>query len=309
MTIGGDGVPSPKAYIISVNPARYAQTSARLSAVGLHPVHVQPLSPDSCAVVLDGRFAERHDFDFLRKTHSNKLTQMAIWRHIANDPDLGHWPPKDALPPPQTTTDVEGSASSSSSKTTTRAKAASGGRTNGTAAAATTTTLPAPTPLPSTPPPYSLVFEDDIALSDGIEPSSVVAITDTAASLATDAGVFYLGMCAPKCKPGSHVNVGGVEYARCVGRCAHAYGVFKHRAAFLYEELAAAAPGYLYDGSQYFYGDVFLHHGSEHMPNSEWPVLAGVQNTKEGIAVPLHQGIFIQDRVNNPSEIQLNTGA
>jgi hypothetical protein len=251
MTIGGSGIPFPKAYIISVNPERYKRTAELLTQCGLHPVHVQPPSPDSCEVILDEHFFHRPDLDKFRRTHSNKLAQIALWKKIANDPDLASIERK-----------MEGQTDELNS--------------------------------------YSLIFEDDVVLASSIAPSDVALIVDTAARLSIDAGVFFLGLCEPDCLPHSNQEHMGVEYGQCVGRCAHAYGIHKHRGEFLYEDLAAGIN--VNSSIEYFYGDVYLHYGLQQMPYNKWPFFAGVR-LRMPTAIGGHYGIFLQDRTTFPSEI------
>lgn len=84
---------------------------------------------------------------------------------------------------------------------------------------------------------FSFVFEDDIALHRMIQPQNVAGVLRSAAQAAQSGGVMYLGMCGADCSHVNDVTVANVPASRCCGRCLHAYGVVKRRAAWLYEEL------------------------------------------------------------------------
>lgn len=148
---------------------------------------------------------------------------------------------------------------------------------------------------------YSLVFEDDVALHRAINVSDVLAIADRAAALSRRAGIFFLGACHPPCR-GAAQRTGGVQFHECVGACTHAYGVFKWRAAWLYEELIALTGDMR--GGPYYAIDQMIVRGLAQSP--DWPSLAGADLMSPSPAshdkYP-HKGIVYQDRATSPSEI------
>ena len=144
---------------------------------------------------------------------------------------------------------------------------------------------------------FSLIFEDDIALHPLINISDVESIIRKAANLSKAAGFFYLGVCDPQYR--NSIERNDIKYSECIGHCSHAYGVFKWRAEWLYEELAAVSmlPDFFYFHSidKYFvYGFPSL------LGNGPWPYVAGAHLISD--IQDSHRGIFFQDRLNFPSE-------
>lgn len=147
---------------------------------------------------------------------------------------------------------------------------------------------------------YSLVFEDDIALHPSVDVSDVRAIIEHTAKLSRDAGVFFLGLCAPGCR--NSVGKNQILYSECIGQCSHASGVFKWKAEWLYEELVAVVGDsfpedhYVHSIDKYFvYGFPGL------LKDGPWPYLAGANLSSEvldqnGKTLDSHKGIFFQDR-------------
>jgi len=233
-----------KAYVLSTNHTRWLRTSALLERCGLHAILVTPMALHTRVLDLESRLWPVDVMKTMRKTLSNKLTHISLWRSISSDQSLPD---------------------------------------NG----------------------FSLVFEDDVSLDARVEENNVLQIVETTARLAQDAGLFYLGICGPVCD--DHVDrLAGVSYGRCVGRCAHAYGVHKWRGAWLYEELAAATEKsrHLHSFEHTFYADVFLHFGSELMPDFPKPVVGGA-DCNDARGARDHWGIFFQDRTLFPSQIQI----
>lgn len=146
---------------------------------------------------------------------------------------------------------------------------------------------------------FSLIFEDDVALHPSVNISDVRAIIEYTASLSRDAGMFFLGLCAPKCRIQS-VESNSIKYNECVGPCLHAYGVFKWRAEWLYEELAAII-GDRFRNHLYFH--CMDRYTSEGLPSllgdGPWPYLAGADLSSSELS---HKGIFFQDRKTFQSE-------
>lgn len=149
---------------------------------------------------------------------------------------------------------------------------------------------------------YALVIEDDIQLSNHVLSPSVPQIIQNAARLSKEAGVFYLGMCFAD---GNACNefrmvIDSIEYRQCVGRCAHAYGVFKWKAVWLYDELQARLQ-YSNRQNDFFFMDVYLHYGLQ--KQTHHPILAGSNLSSPEILA--HRGIFFQSRKLFPSTMGL----
>jgi hypothetical protein len=237
--------PAVKAYVISSNASRWKHTSSLLARCGLQPILVNPVPLTARVLTLEARLWPETTMSNMRKTLSNKLTHIAVWRRIGADAALD---------------DGEG---------------------------------------------FSLVFEDDVSLNARVQEPDVARIVRGTAARANDVGLFYLGICGLMCDDGEEVE-DSLSYRHCRGRCAHAYGVHKWRAPWLYEELAASTekqkhltPFFL------FYADVYLHFGSEWMPDLPLPVLAGA-NLKDPRGDPYVDdmwGIFFQDRALFPPQI------
>jgi hypothetical protein len=213
---------------------------------GIKPVKLQPVDAFSRTVWLEGGFARvRSDLTALgwRRTNSNKLTHISVWREIAHNPEYRD-------------------------------------------------------------PGFALVFEDDVQLNEKLRNVEVVPMIYEAARLAQDGpGVFYLGICARSCDASAASTKDGHQYGRCVGRCAHAYGVLVARATWLWEELEAVTlPPSPEDA---FYADIYLHYGHLALArgnSSLWPVVAGI-DLHASRTPHDHFGMFFQHREAFPSEI------
>jgi len=145
---------------------------------------------------------------------------------------------------------------------------------------------------------YSLIFEDDIALHPSVDVSDVRAIIEHTATLSRDAGIFFLGLCAPECRNSAESNQ--ILYSECYGQCSHASGVFKWRAEWLYEELVASV-GNSFPNDHYFHSiDKYFVYGFPGLlRDGPWPYLAGSNLSSE---IPDHRGILFQDRKTFRSE-------
>lgn len=77
---------------------------------------------------------------------------------------------------------------------------------------------------------YSLIFEDDAALNEGVSPDRVSRVVHAGAAAARQQGYFSMGMCLPYCSSLERVSYDGVQYSRCLGYCTHAWGLFRHSA-------------------------------------------------------------------------------
>ena len=152
----------------------------------------------------------------------------------------------------------------------------------------------------------SLLIEDDIALTQGILADQVMGITKHVVALAnrTRVGLFYLGMCLTtdraedSCDPPLQ-DVDGVVFRPCSGRCAHAWGVQKWRAGWLYDELLMRASARREFPPDNAFWDMLLHYGTDKHGR---PVVAGA-NLGHVRAERGHIGVFYQDRLTFPSEI------
>lgn len=114
-----------------------------------------------------------------------------------------------------------------------------------------------------------------------VDPAQVPAIIDHAASKSRESGVFYLGMgawvsCAidrVDCYNGSSDGLiwerAGILYSRCTGLLAHAMGIFKWRAQWLWDEIQDRMWSLLGNGvpdnAVQISGDVTLYHSLAHM--------------------------------------------
>jgi hypothetical protein len=151
---------------------------------------------------------------------------------------------------------------------------------------------------------YSLIFEDDIAIHPLINVTEVRDIIENTARMSRDSGIFFLGSCAPVCR--TSVEINSIRYSECIGTCLHAYGLFKWRAEWLYEELAAVLGDRFRDHIYYHAMDRYIAHGLPLLlGDRQWPYLAGSDLFSE---IPDHLGIFFQDRIAFPSEANPNRG-
>lgn len=138
---------------------------------------------------------------------------------------------------------------------------------------------------------YFVLFEDDAALDEHIEPAQVQEIVHTAARASQEAGVFFLGLGCQHCcladfnltdfsvtLPMSELSWtrSAVTYSRCVGLYTHAVGYYKSRALWVWEEMRARAMLSLRKPLISHGTDHLLFHGlSKLVPEHLWPVLAG----------------------------------
>jgi hypothetical protein len=107
---------------------------------------------------------------------------------------------------------------------------------------------------------FSLVFEDDVQMSDAVKAAAVLPMLKATAGVANQTGFFYGGLCAATCfgikhgvlnkevtcgadaerKPAQTqppTVVSGITLERAAGRCTHAIGVSKRRAKSLWADL------------------------------------------------------------------------
>jgi hypothetical protein len=116
--------------------------------------------------------------------------------------------------------------------------------------------------------------------------------------LSRDAGIFFLGLCAPECR--NYVKKNQIKFNECIGPCSHAHGIFKWRAEWLYEELAAVI-GDRFRNHIYFYSmDRYIAHGHPSLlGEGPWPYLAGADLSSE---IPDHKAIF--SRIELPFKVK-----
>jgi hypothetical protein len=149
----------------------------------------------------------------------------------------------------------------------------------------------------------SMIFEDDVALHENLDPALVVPAMRAGIVVAAAVGVVFAGLCHPACREDRGASGWAVPdtiaFAHCSGRCLHAYAVLKWRAAGLYDELVRTAKAKL--KPSYFALDAFTSLGARTWATR--PVFVGSNLVNEHAEQPDHLGIFWQDRRKFPSEM------
>ncbi len=85
---GGSNPKLVKAYVISINDMRWEYTAALLRHCGLRPIRAWPVPLNSSVLSLTAATYPADVMARLKKTLSNKLTQIRIWREIGADREL-----------------------------------------------------------------------------------------------------------------------------------------------------------------------------------------------------------------------------
>ena len=147
---------------------------------------------------------------------------------------------------------------------------------------------------------WALVFEDDIGISEGIDPKTFTLLLQEAFLLGSEVGFVYLGLCAPTCGTEVH-NIKNITIQHCVGACAHAYAVQKRRAMWIFDEMVGRSP-INRNHTDFFYFDVQMLYGFRALPEDMRPLLVGSNVHQQG-TVEGHFGIVYQDRERFPSAL------
>jgi hypothetical protein len=148
---------------------------------------------------------------------------------------------------------------------------------------------------------WGFIFEDDIALADEVTPQKFQKMLTVAKLHAAESGFLYLGICAAKFY-GKEVYQSGFVFQKCSGPCAHAYGVTKWRAAWLYDELSLKIGHIGLPKHELYFMDVYFRDGFALMPDERKAVCVGNVN-KPSIGEHGHHGVIVQDRKRYPAEI------
>lgn len=167
---------------------------------------------------------------------------------------------------------------------------------------------------------YFLFFEDDASLDAHVDPSQVKGIIHAAAEASRTSGFFYLGMgCQWKCAQGGvdasafAWSENGTEFSRCTGFYTHAFGMYKWRALWLWDEMRACVTNNAERSglwkAQHTLDTVLFYTLRELHPPQHWPVLAGSNltghQTTSGLCSPQDEddgfGLFYQASARFPS--------
>jgi len=146
---------------------------------------------------------------------------------------------------------------------------------------------------------WNFIFEDDFTLHPDINPKNVTKIIHKLFEVANENGFAYFRLCGPKCHSNNSFTDNGVVYAKCNGRCIHAYALQKKRAKSLKEYLREkwiqhGKKYYPESGGHYFFTDVQF----DVAFNTNKVYLAGLNFVSPQSND--HRGIFYQDRKNLP---------
>ena len=88
---------------------------------------------------------------------------------------------------------------------------------------------------------FACMFDDDIALHDGISQSIARRAILHGMDLAREDGLLFLGSCGPMCEDEPSVWLHGVEYRKCQVPCSHALCVTKRKSGTLMSEIRDVA--------------------------------------------------------------------
>ena len=134
---------------------------------------------------------------------------------------------------------------------------------------------------------WMFFFEDDINDHPGVHVHR--AIVQGMHISAVD-GILYLGICSPRCELGSNHTIQGVEYSRCHGNCAHAFGVAKWKCSRIIPLFLILQKEYS-TGTHMLYFDQGLHKYGEKVN----PIFVVGTNLASPVDAR-HFGLFYQDR-------------
>ena len=156
---------------------------------------------------------------------------------------------------------------------------------------------------------WRFFFEDDIALHPGA-PSPVCSIR-RGMELARTEGIVYLGICGSACFPWNKELHQGVNFERCYGTCAHAFGVTKWKAGKILDTLLllqkemSAIQRLALDCGLFEYGRRIQPIFTIGTNLNRTHEIYGKNGANESIPGPDgdHSGIFYQDRKRYPTTI------
>lgn len=148
---------------------------------------------------------------------------------------------------------------------------------------------------------WRIFLEDDAALHPNVK-SPVCALLH-GLELSRNDGIVYLGLCSPRCVDPKLFsdNLGGIEYSKCSGTCAHAFGMTKFKAQSILPILSSLRRDY-HNHDEAIYFDIGLFAYGK-LINPIWTIGTNLRSSppKSNIRkfaqyIADHRGIFFQDR-------------